>query len=168
MAMALPLLAAAGGTAGAAAGTMGTMATIATVASAGMSIFSGIQGMQASKAEATQIDQQRRYEVLRAKQDEANRQAKLTYILGAQMAGGAGRGITSDSGSMIALADFSEEEAKRESGIASLDSKFQQQQMKMQSSQARRQGKASLIGGIGQAVSTVGSFAEQRYERSRT
>jgi hypothetical protein len=164
MAMAaLPLLGAAG-TAG--AGAMGTLSTIATIASIGSSLVSGFMGMQAGAAEAAQIKQQQQMEKTRAMQEEANRQANLTRILAEGMAMSAGRGGVIGSGSDIAVSDFSMEEANRESGIAKLESKYQQQRLSMQASQAKRSGVASLISGVSGALSTAGTYAEKRYERT--
>jgi hypothetical protein len=149
------------------AGFLSTLSTIATVASAGMSIVGGIQGMQAGRAEAAQLNQQAQFERVRAKQEEANRQARLTQILGEQAAMAAGRGVQLGSGSNLAIADFSVEEAARESRIAGMDTQFRQSQLRGQASQARKSGTASLISGIGSAASTaVGGF-ERSLERTR-
>jgi hypothetical protein len=168
---AVPLLMTAGkGVGGAAAGggIFATLSSVFSFGSAALSVFGGVQGMRASNAEAAQINQQRQFEALRAKQEEANRQAKLSEILSTQMAQTAGRGIQLGSGSDIAIADFSIEEARRESDIASMDSQFRQNQLQFTASQARRAGRASLISGLSSAASTTVGQLNREYERSRT
>ncbi len=146
----------------------GTLATLATVASIGSSLYGAYSGFQAGRNEAAQYKQQVEMESIRAQQEEANRRIRLNEILGAQMAATAGRGVVVGSGSDIAIADFSIEEANRESQIAKTDSLFKQSQLRSQSSQARKAGTASLISGIGNAVSTGYDDYTRRKERERT
>ncbi len=175
MQAALPLISlattAATGGAGAALfgpGILSTLSTAATVISAGSSILGGLQARNAARGEAAQIKQQVEIEKTRAAQEESNRQARLTQILGEGLVMSAGRGGTLGSGSDLAITDFSVEEARREGAIASLDSRFRRDQLRMQASQARKSGTASLISGLSNAASTVGTYAERRYERTRT
>jgi hypothetical protein len=178
-AAAAPLLGSLAGTAGtAAAGTL-TIGTIAQVVStvgsvlgpimsARSSMQAGAMANQAALMEAQQFEMQREVEKTRAMQEEANRKAKLNQILGAQMAMTAGRGVTIGSGSDIAIADFSEEEAKRESDIAGYDSRARQRMLSMNASNARMSGRASLLDSRNSALSTLMTGAMSIAERQLT
>lgn len=181
MAMAAPLLVgtagtAAAGTAAATAATAGlfgaggaiTLGGAMTAGSMLMSVFGGLQSMQAGRAESAMYKQQAAMEQTRAAQEEANRQAQLTKILSEGMAMSAGRGGMIGSGSDIAIADYSTEEARREGGIASLESRVQQSRMRTQASQSRKQGTASLISGLSGAASTLSTADQRRRELNRT
>ena len=153
---------------GTAGGAFGALRTASQVLSAGASVYGGIEGYQAGRAESKMLKEQAALEATRAAQEEANRQAQLTRILSEGMSMQAGRGGQVGSGSDIAISDFSTEEARRESGIASLESRFQQSRLRSQAVQARKGGTASLISGVAGAASTLASAAESRYERTRT
>lgn len=154
--LAAPAVGAAAAGAGAAGATTGaslfTLANAATALSVGTSLFGAYSGYQSSRAESAQIEQQSQYESLRAQQEEADRKERLNIILGEQAAATAGRGISLGSGSSLAIADFSTEEAAREGRIASMDSKFKKSQFKMEATQTKKRGTASLISGVGDAA----------------
>lgn len=139
-----------------------------TAISAGMSVLGGIQANNASKAEAQQLQQQADFEKTRARQEEANRQAKLTQILADGMAMQAGRGGSLGSGSNLAIESFSIQEANRESDIANFDSRFKRSQLRASASQAKMAGRSSLIRGIGQGVGTVASGVQSYRDTQRT
>lgn len=143
-------------------------ALLLSYVSAGAAVAGGVQAYQAGKAEQAQYKAQADAEALRAKQEEGNRQAELTRILNTQMAMGAGRGTTVGSGSNLAITDFSIEEAKREGGIAALDSRFRQSQMRQSGRQARMSGMASLLNGVASGASTAYSGYSANQDRKLT
>ncbi len=182
MAAAAPLLvgtgaafgpAVAGGTmAGATAGLFGSggafsfMSTLGTLFSALPSIssmFASNQEMagaklqaQGAELQALQLQQQGEYEKTRALQEEGQRRQRLNQILNTQMSMTAGRGVALGSGSDMAIADFSIQEAQEESDIARTDSEFRQRQLRLQAQQARLGGSASLMNA--RTSSTVRTF----------
>lgn len=150
---------------------VGGSLTLGGALSAGSILFSavsGLQGMQASKAEANQIKFQEQAERTQAAQEEANRQARLTTIMNDSLAMQAGRGGRLGSASDLAIAGFSDEEAKRESKIAAYDSQYRTANLRMQRSQVKKQGTASLISGFTDAASKAGVRYEMMQERTRT
>jgi hypothetical protein len=161
--------AAAAATAAKASAAAISLSQAATGASALFSVVSGIQGMQAARGEAAQVTGQMEIEKTRAAQEEADRQRRLTQILNDSLAVGSSSGSGAlGSGSDMASTGFSQEEAARESRIASLDSKFRQDQLRMQRAQIRMGGKASLIRGFAGAASSVASSRIGSFERTRT
>lgn len=187
--MEIPLLASAASTAGAAttttaaagaaaassAGFFSSLGSIASIVSFGSGLYSAYNQFQAGSVEqksynleAGQLAVQADFEKTRAIQEEANRQARLNEILGLQMAGQAGRGTVMGSGTDIAISDFSEQEAQRESDIANLDSKFQQSQIKSRAIQSRMSGKASLLNSRYTAAGTLIDTGIKAYERRLT
>lgn len=181
VAAAIPLLTAAAGTAGtatagaAAGGFLSSVGGIAGALSIGSGLFSAYSTLQAGRAqsdayniEAQQMQMQAEFERTRAMQEEANRQARLNEILGLQMASQAGRGVALGSGTDLAITAFSEEEARRESDIANLDSKFRQTQLKSQAKQATMSGKASLLESRYRAAGTMFDTGVKVYDRKRT
>lgn len=173
--LAAPAASAAGFSAVSTGGILASLGGFSSLMSLGSGLFSAYSTLQsgreanyASKVEAQQMQMQAEFERTRAMQDEANRQARLNEILGLQMAGQAGRGTAIGSGTDIALSDFSEEEARRESDIANLDSKFQQTQLKSRAAQSRMSGKASLLNSRYAAASTLFDTGTKAYERRLT
>ena len=154
--------------AGAAAGAAGTLGTIATAVSIGTSLFAGLQQFQAGRQESQDLKDQAEFERLQSVQEEANRQTRLSQILSTQMAQAAGRGITVDSGSNIAVTEFSIEEAERESRLAKLDSEFRQEQILERSRQARRSGQGALFSALGGAGGKAYSFSQDVLDRQQT
>lgn len=170
------------------AGTAATATTAAKAATAGLfgfgkkltlggvlsglgtvgTIFSGLSGFQASRAEEQQIKFQEQAERTRAAQEEANRQARLSQIMNQSMAIRAASGGGFGSASDLAITGFSEEEAKRESDIAALDSTSRLSQLRMQRGQTRMTGRASLLSGVAEGAGRFSSRLEQQYERTRT
>lgn len=127
---------------------LGTLGTLASIASIGSTLYGAYDAYQGSNYEAQQYTQQVDFEQTRAAQDEANRQRKLTQILGSQMALAAGRGMKIGSGTDLAIAKFSEEEAQRESDIAAFDSRQSQINAMSRAQQASKRGRASLVSGV--------------------
>jgi len=149
-------------------GILGGAGSLFSVMSAFSQLKAGNMAASASKNEAAQYQMQAEVEKTRAIQEESNRKARLNEILNNQMAMTAGRGVMVGSGSDIAISDFSMEEAKREGGIASLDSQFRQQQLRMQAGQARLSGKASLLSSRGKAAGTIFDAATTAFDRIST
>lgn len=162
-------------TAASSAGFFSSLGSIASIVSFGSGLYSAYNQYQAGNVEqksynleAGQLAVQADFEKTRAIQEEANRQARLNEILGLQMAGQAGRGTVMGSGTDIAISDFSEQEAQRESDIANLDSKFQQSQIKSRAIQSRMSGKASLLNSRYTAAGTLIDTGIKAYERRLT
>jgi hypothetical protein len=128
----------------------------------------GQMQQQGYNFEAAQFIQQADFERTRAKQEEANRQARLTQILGNQMAMTAGRGMQIGGGTDIAIAEFSEEEARREDDIASLDSRYRQSQLTGQAAQSKLAGNAAAYNAKTKAMSTLVSTGTSLLERVQT
>jgi len=172
MAMAAPLLvgtaAAAGPTlaggaalAGATSGLLGAGGTFSAMTTLGtlFKVLPMVSGLFANNAEMSgarlqaqsaemqglQLEQQAESEKTRSLQEEAQRRQRLNQILNTQMSMTAGRGVAIGSGSDLAIADFSIEEAEDESDVARTDSEFRQRQLRLQAQQARLGGQASLM-----------------------
>jgi hypothetical protein len=92
--------------------------------------------------ENKQLELQMDAEKTRVMQEEANRKARLNEILGGQMAMTAGRGVQIGSGSDLAIAQFSEEEAMREAEMGRSDSNYRQALLGLEKGQnaLRKQG----------------------------
>jgi hypothetical protein len=79
----------------------------------------------------------------------------------------AGRGVAIGSGSDLAIADFSTQEAQEESDIARSDSEFRQRQLRLQAQQARLGGRASLMNARASALDRTTRGAISAFERTR-
>lgn len=161
MAMAAPLLA--GVAAGGGSLAAGTTLFGSTMLAAGLSGLSAalpmMMGSQANnydatagqlsagaaEMEATQLEMQAEHEKTRALQESTNRRQQLNQILNKQMSMTAGRGVAIGSGSDLAITSFSEQEFQEEDDIAMSDSRFRQQQLRNQATQARLGGRGSLL-----------------------
>jgi len=173
--LAAPVASAAGFSALSTGGILASLGGLSGIMSLGSGLFSAYSTLQsgrassdAYKAESQQLAMQAEFERTRAMQEEANRAARLNEILGLQMAGQAGRGTVMGSGTDIAISDFSEEEARRESDIANLDSKFQQSQLRAKAAQSRMSGRASLLSSRYQAAGTLFDTGVKFNERRLT
>ena len=192
-ATALTATAAAGATAGSAAAiTVGTAAAtgglfgtgisamtafsaLATGASglSALSSFSnaraqGVYAKSAGQMEAAQYAQQAEMESLRASQEEANRQRRLSEILSSQAAYGAGRGVSVGSGSILAIQDESLAAAGRESKLGAFDSNYKKSMLNAQARQSFISGKAGKSAANAQGFSSLLSFGESALNRTRT
>lgn len=158
---------------------LGTLGSIGSLVSGIMPIFSAFQGnaqdaaagkLQANAAEmeALQLESQSEFEKTRALQEQSNRRQKLNDILNRQMSMTAGRGVAIGSGSDLAISSFSEQEFQEESDIASTDSKFRQQQLRMQANQARLGGQGSLLSSKARQSSRTFDAATKSFERLNT
>jgi hypothetical protein len=122
---------------------------------------------QGAELQALQLEQQGEFEKTRALQEEAQRRQRLNQILNTQMAMTAGRGIAIGSGSDLAIADFSTQEAEEESDIAKTDSQFRQRQLRMQATQARLGGGASLMSARASSLNRTTQNVLSAVERTR-
>lgn len=149
------------------AGSFALMPALSTL-STGFGLFSAFTGMQAGKAEAKQYANEQIVERSRAAQEEARRQQELTAILNTQSAMNAGRGVAGDSGSALAISNFSQQEAIRDTKTGAFNSAQQISKLRMQQKQAKSGAVGSLLGGLAQ---TAGAFADRSiaaYERQVT
>lgn len=121
---------------------------------------------QGAQMQALQLEQQAEFEKTRSLQEEAQRRQRLNQILNNQMAMTAGRGIAIGSGSDLAIASFSEQEAQEESDVAASDSNFRQRQLRMQAAQARLGGSASLMSARSSATDRLAKGAISAFERT--
>ena len=122
---ALPAVAGAAAAGGAVSGALvagsSTLATLGTVGTIGSQLFSGFQGQQAAEFERSQIEQQQRQEDVKASEDRAGRERKLSDILSSQRAIFGARGVSLSSGVATTAASASISEANRESSISALN-----------------------------------------------
>lgn len=149
------------------AGSFALMPTLATL-STGFGLFSAFTGMQAGKAEAKQYANEQIVERSRAAQEEARRQQELTAILNTQAAMNAGRGVTADSGSALAISNFSQQEAIRDTKTGAFNSAQQISKLRMQQKQAKSGAVGSLLGGLAQAGGALADRGIAAYERQVT
>lgn len=121
---------------------------------------------QSAKLQGLQLEQQAENEKTRALQEEQQRRQRLNQILNTQMAMTAGRGVAIGSGSDLAIADFSVQEAEEESQIARGDSEFRQRQLRLQAQQARLGGRASLMNARASGTERTIKGAISAFERT--
>jgi hypothetical protein len=150
--------------------TLGTLFKAAPLVSGLFASRQEMQGaqLQSQGAELTalQLESQAEYEKTRSMQEEAQRRQRLNQILNNQMAMTAGRGVAIGSGSDLAIASFSEQEAQEESDISMSDSEYRQRQLRSQATQARLGGGASLMNARASATNRLVSGAMNTFERT--
>lgn len=129
---------------------------IAAGASAAVTLYGARQQAKAYSEQAAQALIQGRSQAIEYRRQGANVLRNLNETLAATIASAAGSGIDPTSGSALALQNYARGEAYREYGTALDNATLAKEGASAQAAVYQRAGRAAIIGGIGQAVGTLG------------
>jgi hypothetical protein len=153
-----PLLgagAAGGATAAGATALATTLQTVGTIASVGGAVMQGVQGWQAGKMQAQALKDQAKTEAALTAEQDSRQRSRFLSAIRQNRAELAGRGVTLDSPTSIALGQAAAAEMSFESQALRSAGAARQTELSWAQKAARMQGASSLLRGFSSAAGTL-------------